>query len=129
MQNKVRPISNLAEGNIKRFVAIIILIYLPLAYFWPEIFLKSYIFLMILILSALIFFLELNLKEKIVLSITAGTFGLFLFKILPTPFGWFLSLNISLPLVIALGTLATFLIILIEVRLLIFIYEKILRER
>jgi len=117
------------DEKMKKFLATIILIYLPLAYFWPSIFLKNYIFLVILILSVLIFFFELNLKEKIVLSITAGIFGLFLFKILPTPFSWFLNLNISLPLVIALGSLTTFLIILIEIKILVFIYEKISRER
>ncbi len=115
--------------KMKKVLAMTILIYLPLAYFWPSIFLKNYIFLIIAVLAGLIFFIELKLKEKLIFSIAGGTFGLFLFQILPSPFVWFLEFNLPLPLVIGLGAVGIFLIILIETKLVLFIYEKILGER
>lgn len=125
MRNEMKSAVAFSEGGIKKLLATIILLYLPLAYFWPEIFLKSKIFLVISLLAALVFFIELKLKEKIVLLAVSGTLGLLLFRILPAPFEWLLNLNLSLPLVIGLGALAIFLIILIEIKLLLFIYEKI----
>ncbi len=115
--------------KIKKLLATIILLYLLLAYFWPEIFLKNYPFLIILVLAGLVFFFELKLKEKVILLVTGGTLGLFLFEVLPTPFAWFLSPRLPLPLVISLGILFIFLFILIEVKMLSLIYKKFIEKR
>jgi len=109
-------------------IATIILIYLIASYFWPEFFLQNYFFVIILLLAGLIFFFELNLKKKISLIVILGTLGLFLLKILPPPFGWFLKLNLPLAATIGFGILIIFLFILIELKLVLFISKKLLKK-
>ncbi len=111
--------------KIKQFIALLILLYLPLAWFWPEILLKNYLFLPLAILAFLLFFFDLTNKEKIALIAASVVVGLFLANILPDPFILFRKIGIVLPISLGLGLLVIFLVIFIVVKLSFLVYNKL----
>ena len=113
------------RSSYKIFLSfIILLLYIPLAYLRPEIFLKTNVFILFIVLITLVFIFELNFKEKMVLIISTGILYLFLAEIIPSPFIFLLKTHLALYSVISLGTIITFLIILLIIFLLQFIYNR-----